>query len=57
MDIPFPQLSMEEQCRRKLHLNALKRAISDMQETQSADARNFADMEQAILNQAFRGEL
>lgn len=38
-------------------LSMAEREISDMQKTQSADARNFADMEQAILNQAFRGEI
>ncbi len=56
MPIPLPS-TKQEQDSIVGYLMTAEGEISDMQETQAADARNFAEMEQAILNQAFRGEL
>ena len=39
------------------HLRATESVIADIQQTQANDAKNFQEMEQAVLNQAFRGEL
>ncbi|MEZ4616427.1 MAG: restriction endonuclease subunit S [Caldilineaceae bacterium] len=54
---PFKYPSQNEQENIVNQLHQIKREVEKTQAIQDADARNFADMEQAILNQAFRGEL
>lgn len=39
------------------YLDSVGRGIKEMQNTQQDDYKWFQEMEQAILNQAFRGEL
>jgi type I restriction enzyme S subunit len=53
---PCPE-SIKVQKETALQIESVYREINDMKQTQAADADNFAAMEQAVLNQAFRGEL
>jgi len=50
---PEPQIQIEVTD----YLDSVGRGIKEMQDTQQDDCKWFQEMEQAILNQAFRGEL
>lgn len=56
LTFPFPPL-VREQKRIVAHLNSVQREIKEMRQINENDAKNIEVMEQAILAQAFRGEL
>lgn len=55
--IPFPDVDMGRQTEAVAILDAIKAEIDEMRETEKNDTILLAQMEQAILTQAFRGEL
>ena len=56
LSFPFPPTIMEQK-RIATHLDTVYSEIKEMQRINENDAKNVEDMEQAILVQAFRGEL
>ena len=56
-EIQFPQLSTQEQRKIARYLQAVKSEVKEMQRDQVETVAMLAQMEQAILAQAFRGEL
>ncbi|MGE4091003.1 MAG: restriction endonuclease subunit S [Candidatus Binatia bacterium] len=55
--LPFPIVGMETQRRIVAHLNAVEEEVREMRSLQTQDAELLDQVEQSILERAFRGEL
>ena len=55
--LPFPRISLEEQRQVVAYLDAIQAEVDEMRRLQSQDAERINQVEQAILERAFRGEL
>jgi type I restriction enzyme S subunit len=55
--LPFPKIAIEEQRRVTAYLDAVQGEVDDMRRLQAQDAELLDQLEQSILERAFRGEL
>jgi type I restriction enzyme S subunit len=55
--LPFPKVGIEEQRRVVAHLDVVQNEIDEMRRLQAQDAELLDQLEQSILERAFRGEL